>query len=258
MADWDDVLGDLDRPRPLTPGLRGRLEQRLTADDVAVTMAALDEPLALSPELRARLEGTLVRTRRSHVAGWGAAAAAVVGLVAAAALLTSRGPAPTTTARPAGVPPSAGETVGDGLVQPGSGTGAVGGVGTTPGAAPAPVVGGPAQSPTPASDPAADRPQPAALAPSALPKPTPPSVSRLDPSSGPFTGGTAVTVTGSGFTADVVVSFGETRAPSVVVVSTTELRVTSPAHLPGQVVVSVANGAGASAPTDGARFRYVA
>jgi hypothetical protein len=257
MADWDEVLGDLDRPRALPPGLRDRLERRLTSDDVATTLACLDAPLVLSPALRQRLEGALVRPRRTGVAGWGAAAAAVVGIVAATALLTQGGSSPpTTTAGPGRGLPSDGPTAGDGVAQPGSVTGAVGSAGGSPAAVvPQPAAQGPASRPTPRAQ-ADQGALPAAAGPLApSPAQAAPQITDLQPRSGPFTGGTVVTVRGRGFTADARVLFDGTASSRVVVVSATELRATAPAHLPGAVDVVVSTAAGSSAP---ARYTYLA
>src|SRR5262249_45314080 len=57
-----------------------------------------------------------------------------------------------------------------------------------------------------------------------------PSVLSLTPSSGPSSGGTVVTVLGSGFTSTTDVMFGSIGASSFTVVSDGEIRVTSPAY----------------------------
>jgi len=259
MADWDDVLGDLDSPRPLAPSLRDRLEEQLTGGSVALLLADADQPRPLSPGLRDRLLVELVRP----VPAWrrpgalAAAAAAAAGIAAAAALLVPGGTtAPRTTAQgPAAVtsaPPSTDAAPGSAS----AGFGTVVGPPIAPSSADLP---SPAASVVRSSAPQADSrgaasaPRPAA-APAAA-APGAPTTSRLYPASGPFAGGTLVTVTGSGFTADVVVRFGDVRASAVEVVSPTTLRVTSPAHLPGEVGVTVSNGVGTSAPLT---YRYVA
>lgn len=65
------------------------------------------------------------------------------------------------------------------------------------------------------------------------------SISSVGPSSGPEAGGTTVTLSGSGFTPSASVSFGGIAAPSVVVVSPTELQAVTPAHASGTVNVAV-------------------
>ena len=68
-------------------------------------------------------------------------------------------------------------------------------------------------------------------------------VASLSPSSGPATGGTAVTLTGAGFQADAAVSFGDTAAAGVSVTGPAEIVATSPALEPGTVSpVAVTNG----------------
>jgi hypothetical protein len=70
--------------------------------------------------------------------------------------------------------------------------------------------------------------------------PARPVVTGVRPSSGPTSGGTVVTVTGSGFTDARFVGFGGMGGSDLVVVSDSELRVTTPAHSdPGEVPVSV-------------------
>jgi IPT/TIG domain len=65
------------------------------------------------------------------------------------------------------------------------------------------------------------------------------SISSAGPQSGPATGGTTVTLSGTGFTSSAVVSFGGIAAPSVVVASSTKLQVVTPAHASGTVNVAV-------------------
>jgi predicted esterase len=86
---------------------------------------------------------------------------------------------------------------------------------------------------------------------------TPPVVSAVAPAAGPLSGGTVVTLTGSGFTAATAVSFGGAAATPLTVVSDTELRVTSPAtSAAGGVYVRVTTPAGTSPQTTAARFSY--
>jgi len=65
------------------------------------------------------------------------------------------------------------------------------------------------------------------------------TVTSVSPKSGPTTGGTAVTVTGSNFVAGATVSFGGAAAGSVVVVSPTKITASTPAHKQGAVTVVV-------------------
>ncbi|WP_345718612.1 IPT/TIG domain-containing protein [Kineosporia mesophila] len=80
-----------------------------------------------------------------------------------------------------------------------------------------------------------------------------PTVSTISPTRGALAGGTQVTVTGTGFTSGSTVSFGGAAA-TVVFVSATELRATTPAHSAGTVGLTVNNGYGTSAPVN---FAYV-
>ena len=76
----------------------------------------------------------------------------------------------------------------------------------------------------------------------------PPAVTSLSPTSGPVIGGTAVTVTGSGFTGATQVSFGTTvvNVTTPVPEGGLQLSVTSPAESPGTVDVTVTTPAGVS------------
>ncbi|WP_035880604.1 IPT/TIG domain-containing protein, partial [Cryobacterium sp. MLB-32] len=76
-----------------------------------------------------------------------------------------------------------------------------------------------------------------------------PAATSLTPSSGPETGGTPVTIDGSGFTGATDVTVDGVSVPFVVVNDTT-VTFTAPAHLPGAVPVVVTGPGGASAPLD--------
>ncbi|HWL45076.1 MAG TPA: IPT/TIG domain-containing protein [Ilumatobacter sp.] len=80
--------------------------------------------------------------------------------------------------------------------------------------------------------------------------PIAPSVTSLAPTSGPETGGTRVTITGSGFTSPDVtgVTFDGVSGTGLVVVSDTTVRITTPAHAPGPVDVVVVSPVAQSAP----------
>jgi IPT/TIG domain/Metallo-peptidase family M12 len=66
-----------------------------------------------------------------------------------------------------------------------------------------------------------------------------PTVSAISPNIGPVAGGTAVTITGSGFVAPATVTLGGTAATAVNVVNTTTITATTPAHATGTVSVVV-------------------
>jgi hypothetical protein len=82
-----------------------------------------------------------------------------------------------------------------------------------------------------------------------------PSVSRLTPATGPKTGGTSVTITGTNFTGATAVHFGAALGKGVKVVSATEIKVTSPAGT-GVVYVTVTTPGGTSANAAAGRFTY--
>jgi manganese oxidase len=86
----------------------------------------------------------------------------------------------------------------------------------------------------------------------------PPTVTGLSPAGGPSTGGTPVTITGTGFdtaSGGTAVSFGATPATSVSCASTTSCSVTSPAGTGTVDVIVTANGQ-ASAATAADQFTY--
>jgi IPT/TIG domain len=67
----------------------------------------------------------------------------------------------------------------------------------------------------------------------------PPTVSTVAPNNGLAAGGTVVTITGTHFAAGATVTFGGTTATNVVVVSSTSITATTPAHAAGAVTVTV-------------------
>src|SRR4029077_717739 len=60
-----------------------------------------------------------------------------------------------------------------------------------------------------------------------------PTVTSIAPSTGPASGGTAVTITGTGFQSGATVSLGGTAATSVVVSSSATITATTAAHTAG-------------------------
>jgi hypothetical protein len=82
-----------------------------------------------------------------------------------------------------------------------------------------------------------------------------PTVTKVEPSSGPAPGGTSVTITGTNFTGATAVQFGSSNATSFTFNSATSITATSPAGT-GTVDVTVTTPAGMS-PADAAdRFTY--
>src|SRR6185369_3672367 len=69
----------------------------------------------------------------------------------------------------------------------------------------------------------------------------PPTVSGVAPSTGPTTGGTSVTITGTNFVTGATVSFGGSGAANVNVVNSTSISAVTPAHAAGAVNVVVTN-----------------
>ncbi len=87
--------------------------------------------------------------------------------------------------------------------------------------------------------------------------PSLPSVAALSPTSGPEAGGTAVTITGTNFTAPATVAFASNAAIAVSVVSATKITATSPPGS-GTVDVTVTTSAGTSATSTADKFAYSA
>jgi hypothetical protein len=88
-----------------------------------------------------------------------------------------------------------------------------------------------------------------------------PTVSSIAPTSGPAAGGTAVTITGTGFSTTsgaTTVAFGATAATGVSCATTTSCAATSPAHAAGTVDVKVTVGAQTSATSAADQFTYTA
>lgn len=85
---------------------------------------------------------------------------------------------------------------------------------------------------------------------------SPPAVTGLSPGHGPASGGTTVTITGTGFTGATAVAFGALPATAYTVVSGTQIQATAPAHLPGIADVLVTNPAGISTAAPADHFTY--
>jgi hypothetical protein len=84
----------------------------------------------------------------------------------------------------------------------------------------------------------------------------PPAVSGVSPGGGPASGGTPVTVTGSGFGGATAVTFGATAAASFTPGTGNQLTATSPAGT-GTVDVTVTTPAGTSGANPADRFTYL-
>ena len=84
-----------------------------------------------------------------------------------------------------------------------------------------------------------------------------PTVTGVNPSTGPPAGGTAVTISGNNFTGATAVKFGGNAAGAVSVVSATQITATSPAGT-GTVDVTVTTAGGTSAASGADQFSYAA
>jgi|GEM_PF-710395 len=83
-----------------------------------------------------------------------------------------------------------------------------------------------------------------------------PTVTGISPSSGPVTGGTSVTITGTSFTGASTVFFGATAATSFSVNSDTQITATAPAGSAGTVDVTVTTPTGTSATASADHYTY--
>src|SRR5258706_342761 len=82
-----------------------------------------------------------------------------------------------------------------------------------------------------------------------------PTVTNVNPNTGPMQGGTSVTITGTNFSGATAVSFGSNAAASFTVNSATQITATSPAGV-GTVDVTVTTAGGTSAISSSDRFTY--
>ena len=85
-----------------------------------------------------------------------------------------------------------------------------------------------------------------------------PTVTSISPTSGPTSGGTTVTVTGTNFSGATAVTFGATAATGFTVNSATQITATVPAGSAGTVDVRVTTTGGTSATSAADQFTYVA
>ncbi|MFA4825482.1 MAG: IPT/TIG domain-containing protein [Methanoregula sp.] len=88
--------------------------------------------------------------------------------------------------------------------------------------------------------------------------PTAPIVTGISPASGPVSGGTVVTITGTGFTGATNVIFGDYEGTNPIVNSDTSISITSPANQAGTVhvtVITLTGGSSATSPAD--QFTYI-
>ncbi|MER5385551.1 IPT/TIG domain-containing protein [Streptomyces sp. NPDC002688] len=83
----------------------------------------------------------------------------------------------------------------------------------------------------------------------------PPAISAVSPSQGPTTGGTTVTVTGTGLTGATAVRFGSTPAASYTVNSATQITALTPPGSAGSAAVTVVGPTGSS---NAVSFTYIA
>ncbi|HEX4435716.1 MAG TPA: IPT/TIG domain-containing protein [Solirubrobacteraceae bacterium] len=83
-----------------------------------------------------------------------------------------------------------------------------------------------------------------------------PTLSKISLKTGPASGGTVVTLTGTELTGATEVHFGEVATSQVTVNSPTSITVTAPANVSGTLNLTVTTRGGTSATTSKARFKY--
>ncbi|MBP9686417.1 MAG: IPT/TIG domain-containing protein [Candidatus Doudnabacteria bacterium] len=83
-----------------------------------------------------------------------------------------------------------------------------------------------------------------------------PTVTSIAPGNGPTEGGTAVLITGTGFTGATAVRFGATMGTPFFIINDTTLSATAPAGSVGQVHITVTTPAGTSVATNADLFTY--
>jgi IPT/TIG domain len=81
-------------------------------------------------------------------------------------------------------------------------------------------------------------------------------VTSISPNHGTHSGGTAVSIHGTGFVPGTTVKFGTTAAGTVTFVSPTLLTVAAPAHAVGAVHIRVTTAAGTSPATGADSYTY--
>jgi len=84
-----------------------------------------------------------------------------------------------------------------------------------------------------------------------------PAITAISPTSGPTTGGTTVTITGTGFTGATKVLFGGLAATSFSVVSSTQITAVSPAQAAATHAIAVTTPSGTSANVKADQFTYM-
>ena len=271
----EELLAGSDRPRPLSPVLRARLERSL------VDISANTAPRPLSPEVRDRLESSLRRPGHARRTGrWkrivpGAGVAAAIAVLAAIVVpqlvnspnrsggtVAARAAGPTVARLGLSVPPAAVSNGPSGRKGGGVPTGVARHAGpnrfapgATSGAPLVPRRALPSRTVPSRTVPSRTVPSPVVPGPMAAVVETP-AVSGVSPRHGPTGGGNWVVVTGQGFAGVSAVDFGATAAVSFAVESPVRLKVRAPAHAAGSVDVCVSAAAGRSGVSALDRYRF--
>jgi hypothetical protein len=83
-----------------------------------------------------------------------------------------------------------------------------------------------------------------------------PTVTAISPQAGPVGGGTAITISGTGFSGGATVQFGSAPGTNVTVLSPSSITATSPPGAAGQLNVTVTTAGGTSATSAADKFTY--
>ena len=85
---------------------------------------------------------------------------------------------------------------------------------------------------------------------------TAPKLFAITPSSGPAAGGTVVTISGTDLTGTTSVKFGNSAGTNIVVVSSTQIKVTSPDHAAGTIDIRVTTAGGTTAAKTADQYTF--
>jgi IPT/TIG domain len=243
----EQLLVGADRPRPLPPYLRARLEEALTGNSAGVVEVARPLPA----EARDKLESSLKPAPTGRPRKWtvlapalGAAAAVVLALAVGVPALVHGSQTGTNgvSSFNAAAPPAQHTRL-----SPERST-----LGVTPGPANRGIG---AKALEPVAGASASR--ASVGVPSAEAAPPVPVVRSVSPRTGPVSGGNWVVVSGTGLGAVKAVHFGDAVTSRLIVLSTSALKVVAPPHAAGTVEVVVSGGSGQSGASVADRYTYV-
>src|SRR6185437_5213118 len=83
-----------------------------------------------------------------------------------------------------------------------------------------------------------------------------PAITKISPAAGPVTGGTTITITGTGLSRASKVTFGTSRASHFAVISSTKITARAPAHAAGTVNIKVTTPGGTTPAVTASKYTY--